>query len=148
MNLEYVKELLIPFLDENELSLFDIELVKEDGNLILRVLVDKDGGIDVDSLALVNDFLSLKLDEIDKEMPEYFLEVSSPGIERELKSISDMQKNIGSYIHIDTLNMIYEGYLQNVYEDGVDIKINAKGRFKTIKVLFSEIKLIRLAVKF
>lgn len=148
MNIEEIKELLVPYLNDNNLSLFDVELVKEDGNLILRVLVDKDGGIDVDSLAMVNEFLSEKLDVFDKDMPEYFLEVSSPGIERKLKDMDDIIKHIGSYIHVEIPDMIYEGYLESVLDDTLAIKINAKGRFKTVNVIFKDITNIRLAVKF
>lgn len=148
MEIAKVKEILLPYLEKNNLILFDIEFVKEDGNLFLRVYIDKNGGIDVDTLALVNNFLSNELDKIDDDMPEYFLEVSSPGIERELKGIDDIKNNIGNYIHIELENMIYEGFLIDVNDDTLIIKINIKGRIKNINVLLNEIKFIRLAVKF
>ena len=51
------------------------------------------------------------------------------------------------YVHIEIPNNIYEGYLENVVDDTICIKINAKGRFKRVNIKYEEISLIRLAVK-
>ena len=111
MDLNKIKDILIPYLEERDLSFYSIELVKEADALILRVCIDKEGGIDIDSLALCNEFLSERLDSMDQDMPEYFLEVSSPGAEKELRSLSEISNHIGEYIHIEVPNMIYEGHL-------------------------------------
>ena len=148
LNLEKVKEILLPYLEQNGLSLYSVEILKEADALILQVCVDKPGGIDVDTLASCNEYLSEKLDAIDQDMPEYFLEVSSPGAEKELRSLEEIQENIGAFIHIEVPNMIYEGHLLSVENDNLTIRFNAKGRFKTIEIPYQEIKFIRLAVKF
>lgn len=149
MNLDVVKDILNPFIEEHNLKFISSELVKEDGNLILRVIIDSpNGSIDIDTLALANEYLSDRIDEYDKDLPEYFLEVSSPGAERELKSKEDIINSIDKYVHIEIENMIYEGYLIEVNDQDLVIRINMKGRFKNIKVDLSTIKLIRLAVKF
>ena len=149
MNLDVVKDILNPFIEEHNLKFISSELVKEDGNLILRVIIDSpNGSIDIDTLASVNEYLSDRIDEYDKDLPEYFLEVSSPGAERELKSKEDIINSIDKYVHIEIENMIYEGYLIEVNDQDLVIRINMKGRFKNIKVDLSTIKLIRLAVKF
>ena len=147
LQLEQVKEILIPYLEENNLIFYSMEFVKEAGALILRVLIDKQGGIDVDSLAECNEFLSTKLDSIDQDMPEYFLEVSSPGAEQELRSLAEVSLHIGKFIHVEIPNMIYEGHLLAVENEEIVLRFNAKGRFKTINIPYSEIKFIRLAVK-
>jgi Uncharacterized protein conserved in bacteria len=147
MDLNKVSELLKPYLEHEGLEYYDAELVKEDGFLILRVLIDKEGGIDIDSLARCNEFLSEKLDAIDSDMPEYMLEVSSPGAEKELRNLDEIKKNIGKYIHLELPNMVYEGNLLDVKEDTLSVRFNAKGRFRTIEIPYSEIKYIRLAVK-
>ena len=149
MNLDVVKDILNPFIEEHNLKFISSELVKEDGNLILRVIIDSpNGSIDIDTLALANEYLSDRIDEYDKDLPEYFLEVSSPGAERELKTKEDIINSIDKYVHIEIENMIYEGYLIEVNDQDLVIRINMKGRFKNIKVDLSTIKLIRLAVKF
>ncbi len=147
LDLTKVKELLLPYLEEQGLTFYSMELVKEADALILRVCVDKEGGIDIDSLAACNEYLSERLDALDQDMPEYFLEVSSPGAEKELKSLEEVTKNIGAFVHIEVPNMIYEGNLLAVEGDELVLKFNAKGRFKTIHIPYKEIKFIRLAVK-
>lgn len=143
------KEILKPFLEENNLILYDVSIVKEDGNLILRILIDNPNGlIDLNTLALANDYVSSRIDKYDGDMPEYMLEVSSPGAERELRTNEDIEKSIEKYIHVETSNMIYEGTLKEVHEEEIVVRINLKGRFKNQIINRKEINLIRLAVKF
>ena len=149
MDLTIIKEILEPFLKENDISFYDTELVKEDGNLFLRVYLDKKGGITIDDLALANDYLSERIDKYDSDLPEYFLEVSSPGAEKKLRNYDEVKENIESYIHVELPSMIYEGVLIEALDDGtITMKINAKGRFKKVSFNYEEVKLIRLAVKF
>ena len=149
MNLDIIKDILNPFIEEHNLKFISSELVKEDGNLFLRVIIDNpEGLIDIDTLALANEYLSERIDEYDKDLPEYYLEVSSPGAERVLKTKEDIINSIDKYVHIEVENMIYEGFLLEVNDQDLVIRINMKGRFKNIKVDLSTIKLIRLAVKF
>lgn len=147
MDLKCVEEIIAPYLQENGLTLYAVETVREFGYLILRVSVDKKGGIDVDELAKVNEYLSERLDAVDADMPEYMLEVCSPGAEKPLRNIEEIKENLGAYIHVEVLNMVYEGTLENVLDNNITIRINAKGRFKTVVVQYEDIKSIRLAVK-
>ena len=114
-----------PFLEEKGLSFYDAELVKEDGNLFLRVYLDKKGGITIDELALANEYLSERIDKYDNDLPEYFLEVSSPGAEKVLKNYEMVKENIDQYIHVELENMIYEGNLIEALDDGDIIVIVA-----------------------
>ncbi len=152
MDLGIVEKILKPYLDEHHLELFDVELVKEFGYLILRVSVDvaktnEKDSIDVDTLALVNEYLSSVIEKYDADMPEYMLEVCSPGAEKPLKNDEAITDSIGMYIHVEVPGMIYEGVLEANEEESITMKINMKGRFKKIKIEKSSIKLIRLAVK-
>ena len=146
---EGAKEILKPFLEERNLKLYDSELVKEDGNLILRVTIDNiDGPIDIDTLALANEYLSDRIDKYDKDMPEYMLEVSSRGAERTLDNDEEITDSVGMYIHVEKNdNQIFEGYLEEFIDDNLKVKINLKGRIKRIDIKKQDIKLIRLAVK-
>ena len=145
--LKKVEALLEPYLKEHELSLYSVEMVKEFGYLILRVSIDKKDGIDVETLALCNEYLAIELDKIDSDMPEYMLEVCSPGAEKELRTIDEIKKSIGKFIHVEVLDMVYEGNLEDVLEDSIIVRYNAKGRFKKVTILNKDIKFIRLAVK-
>lgn len=147
MDINVCKEILKPFLEEHDVIFYDVSLVKEFGYLILRVLLDKKGGIDLETLSLANEYLSERIDQYDSDMPEYMLEVSSPGAEKELRNREEMIESLGMYVHVETPNMIYEGILEEVLEDSVILKINVKGRFKKQAIKNEEMKLIRLAVK-
>ncbi len=147
MDLEKVREILKPYVEAHDLKLYDVKFTKEYGYKILQVFLDKKGGIDTDTLALANDYLSEKLDEIDSDMGEYMLEVSSPGAEHDLRNKEEIIEAIGEYIYVKTPTDIYEGYLNSFDNDILSIKINIKGRIKNIDVNYSDIKQIRLSVK-
>jgi ribosome maturation factor RimP len=147
MDLQITKTILEPFLKEHDLIFYDVELVKEFGYLILRVTLDKKGGIDVDTLGLANEYLSERIDAYDKDMPEYMLEVSSPGAEKVLRNDEEISEAIGMYTHVEVEGMVYEGELVEADSDSVTLRINIKGRFKKMNIKKEEIKLIRLAVK-
>ena len=147
--IEGIKTILEPILEEKNLVFYDTEIVKEDNNLIVRVTIDNPSGlIDIDSLAEINQYLSDRIDKYDSDMPEYMLEVSSPGAERLLRNEEEIKNSIEKYIHVETNNMIYEGVLKEVNDDNIIVRINIKGRFKNQPINKNEIKLIRLAVKF
>lgn len=147
MDLQITKTILEPFLKEHDLIFYDVELVKEFGYLILRVTLDKKGGIDVDTLGLANEYLSERIDAYDKDMPEYMLEVSSPGAEKVLRNDEEISEAIGMYTHVEVEGMVYEGELVEADDNSVTLRINIKGRFKKMNIKKEEIKLIRLAVK-
>lgn len=86
------EELVLPIVEEKDLELVDIEYVKEGKNWFLRVYIDKAGGVDIAECGEVSEQLSEKLDETDPIKEAYFLEVSSPGVERPLKTTEDFEK--------------------------------------------------------
>lgn len=155
-------------LAENEakkigLNIESVEWVFENEVYILRIIADKGDGLDIDDATALNEALSKLLDKEDFIKEEYMLEVSSPGIERELKDDSDIKNNIGEYVHIDFKNKFgitkdsfineIEGYIDSVQEEDKKIsllvlKINIKGRVKKIEIEKENIKFIRKAIKF
>ena len=148
MNIKIIEDILNPYLEENGFKLYDVSFVKEAGMDILRVLVNKKGGINIDELAEINEYLSTKLDNIDIPYEEYMLEVSSPGAEMPLRNPIEVLEHVGSYIHINTGDKIYEGTMLSFENNVVVIRVNLKGRFKNFEVPYEDIKNIRLAVKF
>ena len=89
-----------PIAKEHNCYIYDVEFVKEGGLYFLRVYADRDGGIDLDTCEAVSRALSDKLDEADPIKQNYYLEVSSPGIERKLKTKEHFERYIGEMIDV------------------------------------------------
>ncbi|HEB7696672.1 TPA: ribosome maturation factor RimP [Campylobacter jejuni] len=87
---------------EAELSFYDDELVSENGKKIYRIYVQKEGGVNLDDCAKFSEILSPIFDVEPPVNGEYFLEVSSPGLERKLSKIEHFAKSIGELAKITT----------------------------------------------
>lgn len=85
-------------LKSTEIELVDVEYVKEGPFKYLKIYIDKPGGVTVDDTADISRLLNKKLDEMDLIQEQYFLEVSSPGLERPFKKEGDFTKNIGNLV--------------------------------------------------
>lgn len=93
-----VKKIVDDIIKDTDYELVDIEYVKEGPFKYLKVYLDKPGGITVNDTADVSRVLNKKLDEVDLIKEQYFLEVSSPGIERPFKRDVDYKNNIGKMV--------------------------------------------------
>jgi ribosome maturation factor RimP len=94
------EKLIEPILKSNNFELYDIEYVKEGGNWFLRAYIDKENGITVDDCELVSRALSDILDKNDFIPDAYILEVSSPGLGRQLKKDKHFEKSIGEEVEV------------------------------------------------
>lgn len=146
MDINLIKEKILEVIP-NELSLYDVSYQKEGGNLILQVLLDKKDGITIEDLEGANKLISDMLDKYDSDMPLYYLEVSSPGAEKELRNYEEIKENVGKYIYLETNLVKYYGTLEEVNEDNLVIRVNFKGRFKNVNISLADLNFIRLAVK-
>ncbi len=104
-------------------ELVDVEFVKEGAYWYLRVYIDKEGGVSLDDCEAVNGPVSAILDEKDPIEQAYFLEVSSPGLERPLKTARDFDKALGKPITLKLYKTIdgakqCDGVLKS-YENGI-----------------------------
>lgn len=81
-------------------DLYDIEYVKEGKDFFLRVYIDNENGINLNDCEKVSNVITEILDKEDYIKDQYFLEVSSPGIERILRKDKHLQDNIGNEIQI------------------------------------------------
>ena len=88
--------LAAPIVEEQGCSLWDVEYVKEAGTWYLRVLIDKEGGVDILDCENISRALSDLLDEADPIEGSYTLEVGSAGAERVLKRPADFQRYLNS----------------------------------------------------
>ncbi|MGF7057123.1 ribosome maturation factor RimP [Brassicibacter mesophilus] len=95
-----VTEITQPILDTLDFELVDVEYVKEGPYMYLRIYIDKSGGITIDDCQKVSEKVSDILDEKDPIEDNYFLEVSSPGLDRPLKKDKDLERNIGKDVEI------------------------------------------------
>lgn len=146
-----VETLLDPILKERELTLVDLEYVREGKDNFLRLYIDKDGGVDLTECSIVSELLSEKLDEHDPIQGAYFLDVSSPGAERPLLKKEDFINSIGKnvfvslYVHIDGEKQ-YEGILKAFADDTATIEYRYKHTKKQVQIPFEKIAKARLAV--
>ena len=146
MNLKRIEETLREVLDSHQLTLFSLKTKKEFGENILEIIVD---GPDLssDHLGDVNVAISELLTE-DIFDPNYYLEVSSPGAERPLRTLEEVKAHIGAYVHIKTHTLDTDATLLSVNEETLMIQINLKGRLKKEAVSYHDVMAIRLAIKF
>lgn len=103
---DLVEELVAPFLEEHGMELYNVEFVKEAKDWFLRVYIDKQEApeetfISTDDCELVSRFLSEKLDENDPIEQNYYLEVSSPGMDRVLLKEKDFVRYAGKQVDIN-----------------------------------------------
>ncbi len=134
--IDRTREILEPILEEIGLELVDVTLRTEMGRWILRVTIDCEGGVNVDHCAAVSRELSVHLDVEDLVPVKYFLEVSSPGLDRPLKEEKDFSRFAGRRVLIRThrsvegkrkiggnLEGIHQGIVIVALEDGRRIQV-------------------------
>ena len=99
-----VEDLTAEFLKENNLTLWDCEFVKEGRDWYLRLYIDRTDGeyVSTDDCEMVSEFLSAELDERDPIEQNYYLEVSSPGMDRELVKPEHFKACIGQEVDVKT----------------------------------------------
>lgn len=105
MNKEHISQLVENhvrnIIADTQLELVDVEYVKE-RDWYLRVYLDKKGGLEIEDCQWVSERLEKILDELDPIKDSYYLEVSSPGLDRPLKKERDFTRHIGDKIEIST----------------------------------------------
>src|SRR5699024_10323417 len=145
------EELVQPILQDKNLELVDVEYVKEGPNWFLRVYIDKEGGVNLTECSEVSEELSEQLDQKDPIKQEYFLEVSSPGVERPLKTKQDIENNVNKNIYVSLYASIkgekeFECDLKTYENNQITIENEVKTRIKEVNIPFEKIAKARLAV--
>lgn len=152
--LDQIREIVLPLIEQNDCYLDDIEYVKDKNEMYLRIFIEKNNGyLDMDTCVTVSELISEKLDETDPIKDEYYLEVSSPGIEKPLKTFEQVSKSVGEYVYAKFKNPKnglheVEGYLKSVNGQELEFEYLVKNIKKRIIIDYDNIKFIRLAVKF
>ncbi|ABR48829.1 protein of unknown function DUF150 [Alkaliphilus metalliredigens QYMF] len=144
------EDLITPIVEAEQFELVDIEFKKEGPHKYLRVYIDKPGGITLDDCQKVSEGLSKKLDEADPIVENYFLEVSSPGLDRPLKREVDFLKFKGEMIELKLYEAIdgqktIEGELVGLIDDKIVIKISET---EEVEMPREKVAITKLAIKF
>ena len=100
--LDRVRTMAREILEFAGMELVHLEMKREPGGLLLRVYIDKEGGVTLEDCARVSRQLSVQLDVEDPIEGRYTLEVSSPGLDRPLHSDRDFERFAGRQIHLST----------------------------------------------
>lgn len=151
--------LVTPILEKYQYELVDVEFVKEAGSWHLRVYVDKEGGITIDDLTVVNHELSDLLDKEDYISESYILEVSSPGLLRPFKKPKDFLRNLGQDVELKLFSPVtweekgkkysdkeFIGVLKAYREEDATIVLGMDDREMEVQV--KDIALIRKYITF
>ena len=134
-----VRELAKPIAEELGLEIWDVRFLKEGSQWYLRIFIDKEGGVSIDDCVDFTHAINKPLDEADPIEQAYCLEVSSPGIERELVRDEHFQKSIGKKIMLKTIRPVdgereFKGILEAFDGAAVTVKVNDEsGKIFTVK---------------
>ena len=150
--------LVEPLIEEHNFELVDVEYVREGSNWFLRVFIDKEGGITVDDCEIISRALSDLLDKDDFIDESYILEVSSPGLGRQLKKDKDFKRSIGEEVEVKLYKGIkmqrgkkevsikeFAGILTAYDDDTVTLMQEDES---TLELSRADIAIIRLAINF
>ncbi len=134
-----VAEIVAPYAEELGLDIWDIRFVKEGTDWYLRIFIDKDGGVSIDDCVDLTHAITKPLDDADPISQSYLLEVSSPGVERELITDSHFEKYIGAAVMMrlirpidkvrdfsGTLKTYVNGLITVELADGEELTVNKK----------------------
>ncbi len=141
-----VRELILPVANEFGYRLWDVEYVKEGTKMILRVTIDKDDGINIEDCEKLHRAIDPVLDEADPIEGTYYLEVSSPGIERDLRTEEHILASLGSRVEVRLFAPVdgsrsFVGIL--VAYDGGEISLETgKGLLKFPRTAVSKMKTV------
>lgn len=135
----------------NELGyeLVDIEFKTESGENFLRFFIYNEEGITIEDCEKVSRFLDVKLDELDPINKQYYLEVSSPDLNRPLKTDDDLRRNLGTKVEVGLYKKIngsknYQGELISYDDDSITLEIDEE----EVKLERKDISIIKVAIIF
>jgi len=125
---ERVHPLVAPILADLGLDLYDLE----HAGGILKVVVDRAGGVDLEEIALATRLISRELDHSDPIPGRYTLEVGSPGLERVLRTPEHFRRAVGTKVNVRTLSHVpgdrrFQGLLLAADEHQLTVRIDEAG---------------------
>ena len=127
---EKVENLIKDKIENIGYSLYDVEYAKEGPDYYLRIFIDSEKGIDLNDCEKVSNEINEELDKVDYIKEQYYLEVSSPGIERILRKDKHLEQNIGEQVDVKLFkkdeqgNKNYVGELKAFDEETITVDEN------------------------
>ena len=148
-----VQEVAAPILQSHGLELVEAVCVGQGPRTVIRVFIDKPGGISLTDCEQAHRSLSPALDVIDPFPHAYTLEISSPGLDRPLRSVQDYRRLIGQRITLKLRQPIQtqwrlEGAVADVDDQAVTLSVLQKKTVETLRIEFDHIALARRKVEF
>ena len=125
---ERIETLIKDTIENIGYDLYDVEYAKEGPNYYLRIFIDNENGIDLNDCEKVSNAINEMLDESDIIKEQYYLEVSSPGIERIIRKDKHLEQNKGKQIEVKLFkkdkngNKSYIGELEDFDAETITIK--------------------------
>lgn len=121
-----LEALLGPVIEAVGLELVEVSFGREGGRRVLRVTVDREGGVDLDAIAGASERVSRRLDLEGFEPGPYTLEVTSPGVERPLRRPEDFSRRVGERVKVRSSRPLegartHTGTLVRAGDDGVTV---------------------------
>ena len=157
---EKVESLLSSVINQLGYELYDVEYAKEGKDYFLRIYIDKPEGIDLNDCEKVNNAINELLDEADYIKEQYFLEVSSPGVERRIRKNKHFEASIGKEVDINLYSPItlkqdeinekkkknnttknISGILKSFDENNITLEIESNEEIKIERKNISNIKI-------
>ena len=150
---EHLRELFLPVLEEMEVKLYDLVYRTNGREHTLEVsIMKKDGSMDLDTCAAVSEKLSEVLDKEDPIAEEYTLEVCSPGAEREIKDLDELDGMKGEYVYVRLKHpfkkmLEFTGEILSVEDGLITLEYRDKAARRKAEFTKEDIDYIRLAVR-
>ncbi|MBE6775657.1 MAG: ribosome maturation factor RimP [Ruminococcaceae bacterium] len=140
-----VWEMAEPLAKELGLSIWDVRFLKEGADWYLRIFIDKQGGVSIDDCVDMTHAINKPLDESDPIEQAYFLEVSSPGVERDLVRDEHFTAYVGEKIKVKMIRPVegkreFSGILEDYNDGNITIRMSDESGFTFTKKEASWIK--------
>lgn len=128
---EKIEALVEPIILKLEYDLYDVEYIKEGKDYFLRIYIDSDSGISLEDCEKVSNAINDVLDSANLIEEQYFLEISSPGIERTIRKDKQLAQNIGKELSIKFFKPYngkkqMQGTLEKFDEENIYINLENK----------------------
>lgn len=145
-----LEETLRPEIENLGYELIEVEFKPEDGDYYLTFYIYKEDGVSIDDTEIVSRYLDTRLDEIDPINRQYYLQVSSPDLNRPLKTSDDFRRNLGNEISVHLYKKMdglkeYEGYLDSYTEENIVLEFEDKTKKEFNR---KDISLIKNVIRF
>lgn len=148
--LSAANEIAQPVIAELGFDLIEVEYVKEGAEWYLRIYIDKPGGINIDDCVLASERINIELDKNDFGSDKYIFEVSSPGLDRPLKTEKDFEKYKGEIVEVGFYSLLdgkksIDGILKGKKENILEIEFE-KGHI--LEIDMEKVSLVKRVIKF